>query len=98
MDMATTISTLQLKPGRMKKLMMTLGIALLYVSGSTTFVACSQAPTEEVHEHATEYQCPMQCEGDKTYAEAGKCPKCGMDMDELVEHDNVQEHDHEHTH
>ena len=26
------------------------------------------------------YQCPMKCEGEKTYAKAGKCPKCEMDM------------------
>ncbi len=26
------------------------------------------------------YQCPMKCEGEKTYAQAGKCPKCGMDL------------------
>ena len=32
------------------------------------------------HEHAAVYQCPMKCEGDKTYAEAGKCPVCNMDL------------------
>lgn len=26
------------------------------------------------------YQCPMKCEGDKTYSKAGKCPKCGMNL------------------
>ncbi len=26
------------------------------------------------------YQCPMKCEGDKTYAEAGTCPECKMDL------------------
>ena len=26
------------------------------------------------------YQCPMKCEGEKTYAKAGKCPKCGMKL------------------
>ena len=30
--------------------------------------------------HAAAYQCPMKCEGDKTYAEAGKCPVCKMDL------------------
>lgn len=33
-------------------------------------------------EHA-QYQCPMKCEGDKTYDEAGECPKCGMDLKEV---------------
>ena len=38
------------------------------------------------------YKCPMQCEGDKTYAEAGSCPECGMALEELKE----DEHDHDH--
>ena len=29
------------------------------------------------------YQCPMKCEGDKTYTEEGKCPKCGMALKEV---------------
>lgn len=28
----------------------------------------------------TVYQCPMKCEGDKTYDKAGKCPKCNMNL------------------
>ncbi len=26
------------------------------------------------------YQCPMKCEGDKTYNKAGKCPVCNMNL------------------
>jgi len=26
------------------------------------------------------YQCPMKCEGEKTYSKQGKCPKCGMEL------------------
>jgi Cu2+-exporting ATPase len=26
------------------------------------------------------YYCPMHCEGEKTYNEAGNCPACGMDL------------------
>ena len=26
------------------------------------------------------YYCPMECEGEKTYAELGSCPVCGMDL------------------
>ncbi|WP_026994523.1 heavy metal-binding domain-containing protein [Flectobacillus major] len=29
------------------------------------------------------YQCPMKCEGEKTYTQAGKCPTCGMDLAEV---------------
>ena len=27
-----------------------------------------------------EYQCPMKCEGAKTYSKKGKCPSCTMDL------------------
>ncbi len=37
------------------------------------------------------YQCPMKCEGEKTYDKAGKCPKCGMDLKEMENHEG---HDH----
>jgi len=33
---------------------------------------------------AKTYQCPMKCEGDKTYAAPGECPKCGMDLKEVA--------------
>ena len=33
---------------------------------------------EHVHEEKTEYYCPMLCEGDKKYAEPGRCPVCNM--------------------
>lgn len=26
------------------------------------------------------YQCPMECEGDKTYDAPGQCPVCNMDL------------------
>ena len=39
----------------------------------------------ESHDHGYEmamnaYQCPMKCEGDKTYKEEGICPECKMDL------------------
>lgn len=37
--------------------------------------------TEQVSE--AKYQCPMKCEGDKTYDEPGKYPKCGMSLEEV---------------
>ena len=27
-----------------------------------------------------QYQCPMKCEGEKTYSKNGKCPVCNMQM------------------
>jgi len=29
------------------------------------------------------YECPMKCEGKKTYSKPGSCPKCGMDLKEI---------------
>lgn len=34
----------------------------------------------------TVYQCPMKCEGEKTYDKPGKCPVCKMDLKEKGEH------------
>lgn len=30
---------------------------------------------------ASKYLCPMDCENGKTYADAGKCPICEMDLE-----------------
>lgn len=27
------------------------------------------------------YQCPMKCEGAKTYEQPGTCPVCGMELE-----------------
>ena len=42
----------------------------------------SEAATEQVTEDAT-YQCPMKCEGDKTYDKPGNCPVCKMELKKL---------------
>lgn len=31
-----------------------------------------------------EYQCPMKCEQEKSYAESGNCPVCKMELKELA--------------
>jgi len=51
-----------------------------------TFSACGSREkkntTTEQTSKQTAYQCPMKCEGDKTYDKPGTCPKCGMDLEE----------------
>ena len=37
------------------------------------------------------YYCPMHCEGEKTYNEAGDCPVCGMDLVEEVSISSLQQ-------
>lgn len=47
-------------------------------------------------DEATTFYCPMKCEGEKTYAEMGSCPVCGMDLVE-TEGDAGHMHDgHDH--
>ena len=77
----------------MKKQFLMLGTALLFVVGSVTFTSCgSEEHTEEVQHSESEttedtehahYQCPMKCEGQKTYEAAGSCSVCGMDLKEV---------------
>lgn len=46
------------------------------------------------------YQCPMKCEGEKTYTNPGSCPVCNMDLKEteqLHEHHMPLEHDSSHA-
>jgi hypothetical protein len=39
------------------------------------------------------FQCPMKCEKERTYDKPGKCPKCGMDVEELKSHaDHAAKH------
>ncbi|CAN5909785.1 hypothetical protein BH11BAC7_BH11BAC7_05930 [soil metagenome] len=54
----------------MKKLILSSVIALALLS------SCGGDGTKS-------YQCPMKCEGEKTYDTAGKCPMCQMDMKEV---------------
>jgi hypothetical protein len=49
------------------------------------FTACKDKKSEDNPNQSSEiaetnYQCPMDCEGGKTYHEAGKCPVCKMDL------------------
>ncbi len=37
----------------------------------------SKTKKEKTEKH---YQCPVKCEGEKTYHKNGKCPVCGMQM------------------
>lgn len=47
------------------------------------FLSCnSEKKSEDILTET--YECPMQCEGDKTFTEEGSCPICKMDL-KLVE-------------
>lgn len=46
-----------------------------------TVSSCGESK-EKSESEAKVYHCPMSCEGDKTYSEAGSCPVCKMDLEE----------------
>lgn len=54
------------------------------------FSSCKNGPAETKN---AVYKCPMECEADKTYNEAGSCPVCKMDLklvsDEPVSEDEI---------
>jgi hypothetical protein len=58
---------------------------LILVSAMVFAMFGTFAQTQESKKNKTEnkkevYQCPMKCEGPKTYAKKGKCPACTMDL------------------
>lgn len=46
------------------------------------FTACKN-DTQKVSDDVVLYECPMHCEGDKTYEKPGICPICEMDLTEV---------------
>ncbi len=49
--------------------------------------ACNKTKKDK---SAVAYQCPMKCEGDKTYDKPGKCPKCGMELKKVEKKGKAQ--------
>jgi len=59
---------------------------------SVGFQSCNS--NEKSKSNATEvYQCPMQCEENKTYNEKGSCPICRMDLTLVENQSNLVEDD-----
>lgn len=48
-----------------------------------SITACNSDKTKTTTDQSLVYQCPMQCEGDKTYTESGSCPVCKMDLKQI---------------
>ena len=88
----------------MKKIV--LSVALIAAIGFTSCTAEKKAekqdaPKQEVQKGemnhdkmaVAEYQCPMKCEGEKTYTDKDHgCPVCKMDLKE-VKHEEGKTHD-----
>ena len=79
-------------------------MASVFAFGTMFISGCGgaeeQHKDEATHEHhegevhaQVAYQCPMKCEGDKTYEEESTCPVCNMDLKKVGEH-SEGEHQH----
>lgn len=58
---------------------------LILVSGMVfamfgTFAQTQSSKKTKTDQKKEVYQCPMKCEGTKTYSKKGKCPSCTMDL------------------
>jgi len=49
-----------------------------------TLSSCNSNTSKNASKELTLYQCPMKCEGEKTYTETGSCPVCKMDLQPIV--------------
>lgn len=54
--------------------------SLLLIIALFAFQSCNSNKKEAIV-MVTDYQCPMLCEGDKTYDSAGSCSVCKMDLE-----------------
>lgn len=50
---------------------------------TSLFTSCNSGS-----EKFSSYQCPMKCEGSKTYNKAGSCPVCNMDLEGVKSKNN----------
>ena len=64
----------------MRKITLVLSLAMVVTS---LFTSCSSSS-----EKFSSYQCPMKCEGSKTYDKAGTCPVCNMDLEGVQSKNN----------
>ena len=52
-------------------------ILSIILTSNISFAHSTQNETDK-------YQCPMKCEGEKTYDKPGKCPLCGMSLGKII--------------
>lgn len=67
----------------MKSILKRTTAVIFILIGTLCFVA-----TNSFTQQKTVYQCPMKCEGGKTYDKPGRCPVCGMNLAEVKIRDN----------
>jgi len=72
----------------MRKSILILSFAIVAMVG-ISLISCTNSDkktesteqTKQISE--SKYQCPMKCEGDKTYNNPGNCPECKMKLKKI---------------
>ena len=67
----------------MKQIKIIFSMAMAVLSFTAVNAQVTTAKTNKVTADKVVYQCPMKCEGEKTYAKEGKCPTCNMNLKAL---------------
>ncbi len=65
----------------MRKITLVLSFAL---AATSLFTSCNSTKDESY----SAYQCPMKCEGSKTYDKPGTCPVCSMELEGIKSNKN----------
>ena len=65
------------------KFLMIAIFSICVISSANGQTSKSKKSKTKITTAAVTYQCPMKCEGDKTYAKAGKCPVCSMALSKV---------------
>ena len=65
------------------KFLMIAILPIFFISSANAQTSKSKKSKTKSTVAAVKYQCPMKCEGDKTYAKAGKCPVCNMALSKV---------------
>lgn len=69
----------------------TMRLLIIFFYSMTGTISNSSAMSLSVVD-TVRYQCPMQCEGEKTYDQPGTCPVCGMDLEKIDAKNAAAEH------
>ena len=56
---------------------------LIALAVAMTLFSYSSAANSTPEQDVIKYQCPMKCEGEKTYDKPGKCAVCGMELEKI---------------
>lgn len=68
---------------RTVKMLLVAVLSIFFIGSANAQTSKSKKSKANTTTSATKYQCPMKCEGDKTYAKAGTCPVCKMALSKV---------------